>query len=165
MNDLCLSLLFRPPRQQWMVFSFLSAVTILIAYFMAILPEWQRYQHSEQQYLQQRIALTRQREQFVQLAAPEEQRALCQSASEVQRVTPGDTLEQLLAASQRKVKRWRNGIRPVELQLELQWPDVSEFFRQMAQLNPPLLPGRFSLEYQSESEGGLQMAMWLNRHE
>lgn len=164
-NDVCLSLLFRPPWQQWMVFIFLSASVILSGYFIVILPEWQRFQHSEQQYRQQRIALNGKRQQYVQLAVPEQLRALCQSASQDQRAVTEGTLEQLLSASQRKVKRWRNGGRPVELQLELPWPEVSELFRQMAQLNPPMFLRHFTLESSSESELGLQMAMWLNRHE
>lgn len=165
MNDACLSLLFRPACQQWMAFSLLSASVILSACFMAVLPEWQRFQHSEQRYLQQRMILTGQRQQFAQLATPEQLRALWQSTSEVNREKPEGTLEHLLSARQRQVKRWRNGIRPVELQLELQWTEVPELFRQMARLYPAMYPGRFSLEKQPESEQGLQMAIWLNRHE
>ena len=165
MNDTSLSLLFRPPSQQWMVFSFLSASVILSACFMVILPEWRRYQYSEQRYLQQRMILTEKRQQYVQLATPEQLRVLWQSESEVLQQKNAGSLEQLLSASHRKVIRWRNGARPVELQLELRWPDVPELFLQMAQLNPPMYPGRFSLENRSESEERLQMAIWLKLHE
>lgn len=164
MNDFCLSLLYRPPWQQWIVFSFLSGLAFLATYVMVILPEWQHCQHSEQQYQQQLITLTRQRQQFVQLAAPEQQRALWYSTSKVQREISERTPEQFLSASPGEVKQWRTGP-PVELQLVLQWSEVSEFFRQIAQLNPPMLPGRFSLEYRPELETGLHMAIWLNRNE
>ena len=133
MNDTCLSLLFRPPCQQWLVFSFLSVPVILAAYFMAVLPEWQRFQHCEQRYLQRRMILAGQRQQYAQLATPEQLSALWQSASEAQRENPEGTLEQLLAARHRKVIRWRNNVRPVEIQLELQWTEIPELFRQMTQ--------------------------------
>jgi|GEM_PF-7019227 len=165
MNDTCLSLLFRPPSQQWIVFSVLSASVILSACYITLLPEWRRYQYSEQRYLQQRRILTEKRQQYAELATPEQLRILWQSDHEGQKEKGAGLLEQLLSPGQRKVIRWRNGAQPVELQLELRWPDVTELFLQMAQLNPPMYPGRFSLENRSESDERLQLAIWLNLHE
>ncbi|GAA0482932.1 MULTISPECIES: hypothetical protein [Tatumella] len=162
MTEWATGMLYRPHYQQWGLFLLTSACGLLFSALLLILPEWQRWQRSEQQYLRQDNFLRQQQEQLSRLLPAEQLRDQLLIRRNTQQQKTGIALEEILAGNEITLRRWRNTESPAEIQLQLDWPQVAVFFRQMRILQPSLLPIRFGLEYREE---GLEMVMWLNPDE
>ncbi len=159
------SLICRPVYQQWLVFCLLSIGMGILAIFVLILPEWRRWQSSEQHYLQQLTHVKKEQKQVALLLPPEQLHFLGLLASQTQQQVVDMSPEQLLAASPVTVTRWMNTGQPAELALELQWPEAVDLFQQMVRLNPPFFPDRFTLQRRQDRPEALEMMLWLNRYE
>lgn len=156
MPEFVLSILYRPRRQQWVLFVLLGICSLMAEAAILDFSAWRLWQRSEARYLQQTTVLNQQRKKLASLPSLVQLREWCNEAitPEVPRITPIG----LLTRQSIRIRHWKNGS-PAQIQLWLNWPEVKDIFGRLASLYPAWSAGDFTLARQNDV---LEMTLWLH---